>query len=501
MVVDGIAGALEILLTGTTLGWLAAGILFGIVIGSIPGLGPNLGLAIVLPLTVRLDGPDAIILLISIYSGAMYGGSIAAILINTPGTAAAAATTLDGYQMTRKGRAMNALSLSATASVVGGLFATVTLILLTPYLTTVVLMFGSPEYFLIALFGIALITVVARGSLVKGLTAGAFGLLLSTIGFPVAAGQPRYTFDTMMLFDGLNFVAVLIGIFAIGEMIKLAGEQGGIARDSVDMGGSAFSGIVDVLRAPITTIKSGYIGMLIGAIPGSGASIANFVSYAEAVRSGGGDEEYGDGNHRGVIASEAANNGTVAGSLIPTLSFGIPGSGATAILLGGLVMHGLNPGPELFTTNVDITYSIFLALLVGNAIIITVGLLFITKSSYITQVNSNYLIPLVVVFSTLGALGLRGSWLDVFTVLLFGVIGFFFMRYNYSIIAFVLGIILGPIAEENLIRSLQLSDGSLLIFVNEPIPLILTSLTVALVGLPLLKAITASARNHASTDD
>ncbi|ELY50940.1 tripartite tricarboxylate transporter permease [Natronolimnohabitans innermongolicus] len=500
MLIEGLSGALDILLTGSTLGWLIAGILFGIVIGSIPGLGPNLGLAIVLPLTVRLDGPDAIILLISIYSGAMYGGSIAAILINTPGTAAAAATTLDGYQMTRKGKAMTALSVSATASVIGGVLATITLILLTPHLTTIVLMFGSPEYFLIALFGIALITVVARGSLVKGLTAGAFGLLLSTIGFPIAAGQPRYTFDTMMLFDGLDFVAVLIGIFAIGEMIKLAGERGGIARGGLDMGGNVASGVVDVVRAPITTIKSGFIGMFIGAIPGSGASIANFVSYAETVRSGGGDEEFGDGNHRGVIASEAANNGTVAGSLIPTLSFGIPGSGATAILLGGLVMHGLNPGPELFTTNIDTTYSIFLALLAGNAIILAVGLLFITKTSYITQVNSNYLIPLVVVFSTLGALGLRGSWLDVFTVLLFGVFGFFLMRYNYSIIAFVLGIILGPIAEENLVRSLQLSDGSLLIFVNEPIPLILTSLTVLLVGLPLLKALTNTLRKYGAMD-
>lgn len=489
MIGSGLTGAIDILLTGTTLGWLLVGVLLGIVLGAIPGLGPNLGLAVVLPLTVRMSGPDAIILLISIYSGAMYGGSIAAILINTPGTAAAAATTLDGYQMTRQGRAMDALSISATASVVGGLFAIVTLIVLTPYLTTLVLLFGSPEYFLIALFGIALITVVARGSLVKGLTAGAFGLLLSTIGFPIAVGQPRYTFDTMLLFDGLNFVAVLIGIFAIGEMIKLAGERGGIAKDGVDMDGSVFSGVGDVLRAPITTIKSGYIGMFIGAIPGSGASIANFVSYAETVRSGSGDEEYGSGNHHGVIASEAANNGTVAGSLIPTFSFGIPGSGSTAILLGGLMMHGLNPGPELFTTNIDITYSVFLSLLIGNIVILAVGLFFITKASYVTAVNSNYLIPLVIVFSTLGALGLRGNWLDVFTVLFFGVFGFFLMTYDYSIIAFVLGIILGPIAEENLIRSLQLSDGSLMIFVNEPIPLILTLMTVALVGLPILKAI------------
>ncbi|GAB7021276.1 tripartite tricarboxylate transporter permease [Halostagnicola bangensis] len=489
MVQESLFGAMEILVTWPTAGWLLVGLLAGIIIGTIPGLGPNLGLAVVLPLTMRLNGPDAIILLISIYSGAMYGGSIAAILINTPGTAAAAATTLDGYPMTRQGRAMDALSISATASAVGGAFAIVTLILLTPFLTTIVLMFGSPEYFLIALFGIALITIVAQGSMVKGLTAGAFGLLLSTIGFPVAAGQPRYTFDTFILYDGLDFVAVLIGIFAVGEMIKLAGEKGSLANKDLSLSGNVLSGVRKVVTAPVTTIKSGYIGMFIGAIPGSGASISNFISYAEAVRSGGGDKEYGDGNYRGVIASEASNNGTVAGSLIPTFSFGIPGSGATAILLGGLMMHGLRPGPELFTDNVDITYSIFLALLAGNVVILLFGLLIITRAVYITTIDTDYIIPVVIAVASLGAFGLRGSWLDVFTVLVFGIFGFFMMKHNYSIIAFVLGIVLGPIAEENLVRSLQLSEGSLWIFVNEPIPLVLTLLTVAVIASPILTVV------------
>lgn len=488
--------ALELLFSWPTIGWMVLGLLAGILIGAIPGLGPNLGMAVVLPLTVPLDGADAIILLISIYSGTMYGGSIAAILINTPGTAAAAATTLDGYPMTRQGRAMDALSISATASAIGGSFAMVTILLLTPFLTIIVLLFTSPEYFLIALFGIALITVVARGSMVKGITAGAFGLLLSTIGFPVAAGAPRYTFDLLILTDGLSFVAVLIGIFAVGEMIKLAGEEGSIADEEVTLEGSVFEGARDVLRSPVTTIKSGYIGMLIGAIPGSGASISNFISYAEAVRSKSGDVEFGSGNYLGVIASEASNNGTVGGSLIPTFSFGIPGSGATAILLGGLLMHGLRPGPSMFTENLDVTYSVFVALLVGNLIIITVGLLIITRAMYITMINSDYLIPVVIALATLGSFGVRGSWLDVYTVLIFGVLGFFMMKYNYSIIAFVLGIVLGPIAEENLIRSLQLSDGSLLIFVNEPLPLLLTLMTLAVVASPLVSAIRSYLRDY-----
>lgn len=483
--VGSLARAFEIVASWPTIGWILAGLLFGIIIGMIPGLGPNLGMAVVLPLTIQLDGVPAILLLISIYSGAMYGGSIAAILINAPGTAAAAATTFDGYPMSRTGRARDALTISAISSSVGGMLTIIILILISPVLVSLVLLFGSPEYFLIALLGLALITIVAEGSMVKGLTAGGFGLLLTSVGLPVMTAEPRYTFGYLELYSGLSFVVALIGVFAIGEMIKLANEGGSIAKGEVEVEGSVLSGAREVLRNPVTTFKSALIGGVIGAIPGAGASISNFISYAEAMRSSA-EDTFGKGDPRGVIASEAANNGTVSGSLIPTLSFGIPGSGSMAVLLGGLLMHGVRPGPDLFTTNLHITQSIFLALLVGNAVILVLGVLLFTRAGAITRVDTTYIIPIVICMAVLGSYGLRNNWFDVMSVFAFGVLGYYMSKHNYSIIALVLGIVLGTIVEENLYRSIQLS-GDIPVFFTRPLSiLLLLAILVILLG-PAIK--------------
>jgi putative tricarboxylic transport membrane protein len=242
------------------------------------------------------------------------------------------------------------------------------------------------------------------------------------------------------------------------------------------MGGSVLRGVKTVFRNPITTIKSSLIGMGIGAIPGSGASVSNFVSYAEAMRSDEDSASFGDGNPKGVIASEASNSATCAGSLIPTLSFGIPGSGTTAVLLGALLMHGMRPGPDLFSSNIDITYSFLIALFIGNILIIILGLSLVTKFGIITRIDVNYIVPIIISVALFGAYALRDNPADIVTVLVFGLVGFFFVKYHYSIIALVLGVVLGPIAEANLYRSLQLSDGSLRIFLSpeQPIALIIT---------------------------
>ncbi|WP_144900781.1 tripartite tricarboxylate transporter permease [Halobellus captivus] len=471
--------ALEVVFSWPTLGWLLIGTIIGIVIGAIPGLGPNLGMAVLLPLTFRLNGIDAIIFLICIYLGSVYGGSVPAILVNTPGTAGAAATTLDGYPMARLGRAKEALVVSATSSAIGGILAGITIILISPLLVAVVLLFGSPEYFLVALFGLSLIAVVSKGSMVKGLTVGAFGLLISTVGYPIATGSPRYTLGIIELYDGISFVAVLIGVFAVGEMIKLSAEEGSIARENFDLGGPIMPGFRIVLSNTRTLLKSSFIGGIVGAIPGSGASISNFVAYVEALRSDEDSESYGEGNPRGVMASEGANNATVFGALIPTLSFGIPGSGSTAILLGGLLMHGIRPGPALFAENLYITHSIFIGLLVASVFILLVGLAFLPRLVYFTKIDTNYLIPIVLTLSIVGAIGLRNNWIDVLTVIVFGIVGFYMREFDFPIIAFVLGVVLGPIAEENLVRSLQISGGSLDIFWSSPLSILLILLTVA----------------------
>ena len=489
--------AINIALSWPTVGWIVGGILLGIVIGALPGLGPSLGMAIMLPLTVPLEPVNAVILLVSVYSGAMYGGAIAAILINAPGTSAAAATTFEGYPMSRKGEAMKALSISATSSAIAGFFTVITLILLSPVLVEIVLAFGSPEYFLIALLGLAMITVIARGSILKGFTAGMFGLMLTAIGTSTATSvTPRFAFEDQlgfMLVDGIDFVAVLIGLFAIAEMFKLAGEKGGISRTGTAVSGSIVPGVRSVLSHPVTLVKSGYIGMIVGAIPGAGSTVSTFVAYGEAVRTSDDPDSFKQGNEVGLIAAESSNNGTIGGSLIPTLSFGIPGSAATAVLLGGLIMHGLDPGPGLFEDNLATTYSLFVALLIGNVLILTVGLSLVTRASIITKIDTDYIIPVIIVLAMLGAFALRGGdqvWTDVLTVLLLGGIGYVMKKYDYSIIAFVLGVVLGSIAETNLDRSLQLSGGSWLIFVNpleQPLSFVLSAMIVLLLAGPFVK--------------
>ncbi|TYL39665.1 hypothetical protein CV102_05090 [Natronococcus pandeyae] len=494
MTVESFIGAVEALLTVETMIWLLAGVIIGIIVGGLPGLGPPLGMAIILPLTLPLEAASAIILLVGVYSGSMYGGSIAAILINTPGVSSSAATMFDGYPMSKQGRAATALAISATASAFAGLFTITALILFSPGLIEMVLRVGTPERFLVAILGLAMITVVTRGSFAKGILAGVAGLLVTTVGIAPMSLDQRYS-ETMYLYDGIDFVAVLIGLFAIAEMMKLAGQEGGIAKGDVTIDRAGITeGIVSTLKHPITVFKSANIGMIVGAIPGAGATVSNFVAYSEAVRSSSDPDSFGSGNEIGVIASEASNNGTVAGSLVPAISFGIPGSSSTAVLIGGLLMHDLRPGPSMFDPSgeLTLTYTMLLALLVGNVVILLFGLSMVTQLGYLTKIDTDYIIPMVVVLSFLGTYALRINPIDILTIIVFGVIGFYMVRYNYSVIAFVLGVVLGDIAEENLYTSLQLSDGSYMIFVNPLeygrwLSFVLSVVIVALVFGPFVK--------------
>jgi putative tricarboxylic transport membrane protein len=313
-----------------------------------------------------------------------------------------------------------------------------------------------------------------------------FGLLIATIGIAPMIPQQRYTFENFLLYDGISFVAALIGLFAIAEMINLAGEKGGVAKGEVELRGSIMPGIKSVFKKPKLVIKSSLIGMGIGAVPGAGSTVSTFVSYAEALRSSKDPDSFGEGNHEGVISAEVANNATISGSLIPTFSFGIPGSASTAVLLGGLIMHGLQPGPNLFSSDLAITYSVFIALFLGNFIIFGIGLTFISRMGLLTKVDTDIIIPTIIVLAVVGSYLLRVNWLDVGTVFALGVIGYYMKKYHYSIIAFILGLVLGPIAEENLARSLALSNGSLEILVNKPLSLLIVIIIIVMIFGPIL---------------
>lgn len=476
------AEVLGTLLSWPTLGLVLLGVFVGIVGGALPGVGGALTVAIAMPFTLTMGNTNAIILLISIYNGVMYGGSISSILFNVPGDASAAATTLEGYPMTKQGRAIDALTISALSSGLGDLLGALVIILLLPVMVSVVLMFGTPEYFLVAVLGLSLIIVVSEGSFLKDAMAGGLGVLVATVGVAPMLPTERYTFGILGLYEGIDFVAALIGIFAVSEMLRLSRRSGSISREGdVDLSGSVITGAKKVLGRPITVIKSTLIGLFVGAIPGSGGSVSTFIAYGEAKRSSDNPEKFGDGAEEGVVATESANNATVSGSLIPTLTFGIPGSTTTAVLIGALMLHGVRPGPALFGEQITLTYSIFATLVICSFVIIVFGLLVVRWAGYITTINTDIIIPIIITLSVLGTFSLNANYIDVLVVLVMGVVGYLMETYEYSIVAFLLGLILGPIAEENLYRSLQLSGGDFGIFLSTPLRMILVAATVLVV--------------------
>lgn len=365
----------------------------------------------------------------------------------------------------------------------------ISLFVVTPLVTSVVLLFETPHIFLITILGIIMIAVIAsQGSTVKGILSGAFGLLIMTVGTAPTTPTPRFTFDSYLLLSGLSFVAILLGVFAIGEMIRIVDTEGGVASVATDVGGSVTSGVRTVLSNKLLTLRSAFIGMGIGSLPGAGGAVSNFIAYALEVRNAGDSDSYGKGNPRGVIAAESSNNGTVAGSLIPLLSFGIPGSPSTAILLGAFVMHGIDPGPTLFEESLGLIYAIIVSLMLSNVLILLIGLTLVAGYGYkVSLVDTRVLVPVIVVLAALGTITLRSNPVDLLTMLVFGVVGLLLKRYDYSIVALVLGAVLGTISERTLNRALILSEGSFGIFVSDPLAISLVGLIVLVLLVPPLQ--------------
>lgn len=488
-IVNALPDAFSIVFSWPAIGLLVVGVTVGIVLGAIPGIGSVIGMAITLPLTIPLSGAEALIFLTAIYSGAMYGSSVSAILINVPGTPASAASIYDGYPMTKQGKAKDALAISATSSALGGTTTMLALFVMTPVVSTIVLLFGTPHIFLVTILGIIMIAVIAaQGSTVKGILAGAFGLLIMTVGTAPTTPVSRFTFDSYLLLNGLSFVAILLGVFAIAEMIRIIDIEGGTAAEIGELGGNAMRGIKMTLTNKYLMLRSAFIGMGIGSLPGAGGAVSNFIAYALEVQVSGDPDSYGKGNPRGLVATESSNNGTVGGSLIPVLSFGIPGSPSTAILLGAFLVHGIDPGPTLFQNSLDLIYALIVSLIVSNVLILTVGLLVIAPFGYkISLVNTKYIVPIIVVLAALGTITLRSNPVDLLTILAFGIVGLLMKRHDYSIVALVLGAVLGTLSERTLNRSLILSNGSLDIFVGDPLATVLVTLIILVLSLPLIK--------------
>mgnify|MGYP000907708327 CR=1 FL=1 len=457
---------------------------FGIVIGALPGLGASMAMALVLPMTFGWRADTAIIALVSIYCGATYGGSISAILINAPGTPASGATVFDGYPMAQKGEADKALGISAMASFVGGLAGALVLFLVAPPFANFVLNFGPPEFFLLAIFGLTIISAVGKGQMLKGLIAGGLGLTLSFIGMDVMSGFMRFTFGSYYLEDGINSIAVMIGLFAISEVIVMSeSSEGAISNVDTKVGSfsKVFQGCKTVFMYPITLIRSTIIGCIVGALPAMGVTTASLVSYLITVRTSKHPETFGKGNPEGVLSPEAANNAVTGTALIPTFTLGIPGSGAAAIILGALTIHGLLPGPDLFRVNAQYTYSMLWGLIIANFMMMALSLLGAGLFSRVTIVKKGILIPSVLVLCVAGAFALNRSWGDVVTAIVFGVVGYVFKKLKYPQLGLILGLILGPIAETAFHQSMRISGGNWRIFISRPISLfILACIAISL---------------------
>ncbi len=458
----------------------------GVAIGCLPGLSAAMGVALLLPVTFGMSPATGLIVLGGIYCGAIFGGSISAILIHTPGTPASAATAIEGYQLTLKGKAAKALTVACFASFCGGLLSCLSLYFFSPILTELALQFKSPEYFWLSLFGLTIIAGVASKSMIKGLISGFLGLLISTIGMDPMEGVERFMFGVDTLYGGVNVTCALIGLFSMSQIMILAEKKIERRAEAAKLKDKFGLSKQEIKRLSPTVIRSWIIGNVIGILPGAGASIASFIGYNEARQFSKHKEEFGHGSIDGVAGSEAANNAVTGGSLIPTLTLGIPGESVTAVLMGGLIIHGLQPGPELFTTYAGMTYTFFAGFVLIQFFMLFIGMAGARGFALIAKVSDAILIPSILVLCVVGSFAIHNNIVEVIIMIIFGIIGYLARKFDLNPAAIVLGLILGPIGERGLRRSLMLNDGDPSILFSTPLCWCLIVLCVFGVLSPLL---------------
>lgn len=483
-----IVEAATILLTPTNMFLIVLAVTFGMLAGSIPGFTGTNTVAIALPFTLPMSPDIALVFLSGLYVGANYGGAIPAILINTPGTSGATATVLDAYPMAKKGQAANALGISILASVIGGFTAAIILLLLLGPIGDIAFMFTNREIFVLALFGLAAVAATLGDNLRKGLISGFFGLALALMPADPTTGQRRLDFGYLPLYDEVPFIPIVVGLFAISELFFLI-KRKAISEDA-DLDVESYDGIIEgfkyVLSKPVQTARALLIGTFVGAMPGSGATFANFLSWATAKSSSSTPERFGNGNPDGVIASEASNNAVTAGALVPTFALGIPGSGTTAVMLAAMLLHGMIPGPEFMIEFELEANVVMVSLLFANVILLIFAFLISKYLVRVVTMPASLLVPSILALTVIGTFAVRTLTFDIWLMVLFGIIGFVMRKHNYPLVPLILGVILGPIAEGAFLRSMLISSNDPLYFFEGPIAKLLwLGLVFILIGRPL----------------
>jgi putative tricarboxylic transport membrane protein len=478
----------EVALKPLNLLWGFIGVTLGTFVGVLPGVGPALTVAMLLPLTVKLDPTGALIMFAGIYYGAMFGGSTTTILLNTPGESASIATALEGNKMAKNGRAGPALATSAIGSFVAGTIATVLLTMLAPLVVTAALQFGPAEYFALMVFAFTTVSAVLGASTVRGLTSLFLGLLLGLAGIDGQTGQARFSFGVPELLDGVDVVVLAVGLFAVGEALYVGAYQSRLKETMERLSGSIWMSKEDWKRSWKPWLRGTAFGFPFGSIPAGGAEIPTFLSYATEKKLAKHPEEFGNGAIEGVAGPEAANNASATGTLVPLLTLGIPTSATAAILLGAFQNYGIQPGPLLFQSQSDLVWGLIASLYIGNVILLVLNLPLIGIWVKVLSIPKPQLYAGILLFATLGAYSLHQSWVDLLTLYIFGLLGFAMRRWDVPVGPAVIGLILGPLAETQFRRALSISQGDLSVFYTHPISASVFALTaVVIVGPWLLR--------------
>jgi putative tricarboxylic transport membrane protein len=470
---------------------LATGVIIGVFIGAIPGMSTVMAVAIVLPFTFALPPVPAILLLLGVYKGGLYGGSISAILINTPGTPSASCTMIDGYPLAQQGKARHALEMALYASCFGDIVSNIFLIALAAWLASFALGFGAPELFTLVVFSLTIVASVAGDKISKGMLSAALGLLLATVGTDLIIGSTRFVFDVTELRAGISLVPVLIGLFALPEVLKIyfGGNNSSAVPIKLDDKHIKLSDIKSVLK---TLFRGSFIGVFLGIIPGLGATPAAFLSYSEARRNSKDPDSFGKGSLEGVAASEAGNSGVAGATMIPLLALGIPGDVITAVVLGAFMIHGLQPGPLMFQNNIDLIYAIFIGIMIGSVILFFVGKAAIPILGKLVSMRSSLLFPAVLVLCVYGSYAVNNSLFDVAIMFTMGIVGMVFVKANIPLAPLLIAFVLGPLLENNFRQAMLMGQGDFSIFFSGPITWVFWTLT----ALSLLSTIRGNYRKR-----
>jgi len=465
------------------------GVLMGTIIGVLPGIGPSAGIALLMPVTFGMNPTSALIMMAGIFYGTKYGGSTTAILIRTPGEAASVMTSIDGYEMAKKGRAGAALAVSAIGSFIAGTIGVIALTLFAVPLASMALKFGPAEYFTLMLFAMTAVSSLTGSSPAKGMLSTVLGLMIATIGIDLQSGQPRYTLGVPEFQDGLGFVVVVVGLFAMSEVFRgMEDLYHGRAAEAMKISGKLWLTREEWRRSFGPIWRGGIIGFVIGVLPGAGGTIASIMSYMTEKRMSKNPEEFGKGAIEGVAGPEAANNSDTAGAMVPLLTLGVPGGGATAVLLGAFIMYGIQPGPLLFQSRPDLVWGLIDSMYVGNIMLLILNLPLIGVFVRLLYIPPGILYPLIVALSVIGAYAISGSLMDLYLILFFGIVGYVFDKVNIPVAPLVLSLVLGGMMEQSFRQAMTISGGNPQIFFNSAITITLIVLSVVSIFAPFVMA-------------